>query len=279
MPSVSVLMPVYNARRYLPFAIESILRQSMDDFEFLICDDASQDGSWELLQEYACQDRRIKLFRNETNMNVAHSLNVMLRHAQAPVIARMDADDMCHPHRLRIQLEELEKRDCDLLFTDFYTIDAVGRIVALYKHLDLPRALAVVRKSSRTSALYHATVMARRDCFLRAGGYPTQFGNREDLYLFKKLLDMRYRFAILRKPLYMVRVHFSNVTAVGTAGKRITRSNYNYELAKACIRGGDVRYWKPYFNGATLLQKLLLLVLRFSPYYRVKYWLLTGVWR
>jgi hypothetical protein len=103
-PAVTVLMPVYNSSTYLPSAIESILAQTFDDFEFLIIDDGSTDNTWPMLMEYGRRDARIRLVRNQANIGLTRCLNDGLAWAQGEYIARMDGDDISLPERLALQV-------------------------------------------------------------------------------------------------------------------------------------------------------------------------------
>ena len=106
-PTVSIIMPVYNAGRFLAASIESILGQTLTDFEFLIIDDGSTDRSWSILKRFASKDKRIKLFRNTSNKGLVKSLNMLIPLAHGKFIARMDADDISLPSRLEKQVEYL----------------------------------------------------------------------------------------------------------------------------------------------------------------------------
>ena len=108
MPEVSVIMSVYNGDRFLAAAVESILTQTYDDFEFLILDDGSRDQSPEILQGYAGQDTRIRLL-TQANQGLTVSLNQLIEASRGQFIARMDADDVAHPDRLGRQLEFLRQ--------------------------------------------------------------------------------------------------------------------------------------------------------------------------
>src|SRR3954452_11229500 len=107
-PRVSVVMPVRNAMPYLDIAAESILGQTFQNFEFVILDDGSTDGSTERLREWAMRDPRIRLLEEKHNLGPALSSERVARAARAPVVARMDADDVSHPRRLEEQLDVLD---------------------------------------------------------------------------------------------------------------------------------------------------------------------------
>ena len=103
-PRVSVLMPVYNGEQYLAEAIESILNQTFADFEFIIIDDASQDGSLSIVRDFARRDKRIQIIENQDNLGLSISLNKGIRAARGEYIARMDADDISTPQRFEDQV-------------------------------------------------------------------------------------------------------------------------------------------------------------------------------
>src|SRR6266498_1262940 len=99
-PLISVVMPVLNALPFLDESIRSILAQSFGDFEFVILDDASNDGSREVLHEWSQRDRRISFYESRHHLGLSGSSNFVVSKARAPVVARMDADDISHPDRL-----------------------------------------------------------------------------------------------------------------------------------------------------------------------------------
>ncbi|MBC8508872.1 MAG: glycosyltransferase [Chloroflexi bacterium] len=103
-PRVSVIMPVYNGEKYLAEAIESILNQTLTDFEFVIIDDASQDSSLIIAREFARRDERIQIVENAENLGISVSLNKSIAITRCKYIARMDADDISLPERLDVQV-------------------------------------------------------------------------------------------------------------------------------------------------------------------------------
>lgn len=109
MPEVSVIMGVFNSAKKVGVAIESILNQTFTDFEFIICDDASTDNTYETIKEYAGKDKRIKLLKNEKNLGLAGTLNICLESARGKYIARMDDDDFSHPQRFEKQIKFLDE--------------------------------------------------------------------------------------------------------------------------------------------------------------------------
>ena len=108
-PVVSVIMPAYNAARYISAAVESILAQTFGDFELLIVDDGSTDRTPALLAHFAERDERVEVIDQE-HAGYVRALNLMLDRARGELVARMDADDIAHPGRLRQQVEFLSTR-------------------------------------------------------------------------------------------------------------------------------------------------------------------------
>ena len=105
-PAISVVMPVYNAGRYLAAAVESMLAQDFGNFEFVIVDDGSTDDSPRQLEAFAGRDSRVKVI-SRANTGIVGALNDGVHAATADLIARMDADDLCTPNRLRVQRDYL----------------------------------------------------------------------------------------------------------------------------------------------------------------------------
>jgi glycosyltransferase involved in cell wall biosynthesis len=108
VPKISVLIPAYNAEKYLGEAIDSILNQTFTDFECIVIDDCSTDNTWKIIQEYAKKDSRIVGVKNEKNLKLSATLNKGIDICRGDYIARMDADDWSYPDRLQKQIDFLE---------------------------------------------------------------------------------------------------------------------------------------------------------------------------
>jgi glycosyltransferase involved in cell wall biosynthesis len=125
-PLISVCMPVYNAERYVSEAIESVLSQTFKDFEFLILDDGSTDGSLAILKGHAERDPRIRL-TSRPNKGLAPTLNELMDQARGEFVARMDADDVSLPERLERQADYLRKHpDCVIVGCHALVMDSDG---------------------------------------------------------------------------------------------------------------------------------------------------------
>lgn len=123
-PKVSVLMPVYNVEPFLDESIQSILDQTFSDFELVILDDASTDGSLALANKYKAKDSRIRILQNSENMREANCRNRLMDAARADLVAWMDADDFSMPNRLALQYDFLQK---------YPEVDIVGSDAAHYR--------------------------------------------------------------------------------------------------------------------------------------------------
>ena len=107
-PRISVIMPVYNAEKYVSIAIESVLVQTFSDFEFIIIDDCSTDNSLKIIKKFASTDKRIIILTNSANLRICKTLNKGINNAKGKYIVRMDADDYSYPYRFKIQYEFME---------------------------------------------------------------------------------------------------------------------------------------------------------------------------
>jgi glycosyltransferase involved in cell wall biosynthesis len=195
IPPLSVVMPVRNALPYLDAAVESILGQTFKDFEFVIRDDDSTDGSYERLRFWAASDKRIRLFEGDSCLGPAGSSNWVVGKARAPIVARMDADDVALPHRFRHQLSVLnDNPDAVLIGSVWEGIDRQGRVV---RGPDLS-ALG----TSRFSAPFaHGSIMFRREAFNGVGGYRAECEFWEDLDLYPRMAALG-RILVVVDPLY-----------------------------------------------------------------------------
>ncbi len=187
-PAISVAMSVYNGERFLPLAIESVLGQSFADFELLILDDGSTDGSAAIIRRYAEADSRVRPVIRE-NRGLIASLNQLLGMAQAPLVARMDADDICRPERFARQVAFLTDHP-DYGVVGSWSEDIGEHGEALVRSgADHPlvheEMLAAIEQGEQL--ICHPAVMYRRDVVLSVGGYHAAFRHCEDLDLWLRL--------------------------------------------------------------------------------------------
>lgn len=204
-PLVTVLMPVFNAAPYIEEAVESILQQTCNDFEFLIIDDGSTDNSAELV---ATCDSRIRMVRNQANRGLVRTLNDGIAQARGKYIARMDADDISLPHRLARQVSFMEQfPEVGVCGAWLEAFDGKTRTVwsPPLEHDDIRCTLLF------ESVIYHPTVMIRKE-LLDARGlhYATDFPHAEDYELWSRMSSC-CRLANLGEVLLRYRLHEKNI--------------------------------------------------------------------
>jgi len=189
MSQISVIMSVYNSARYLAEAIESILKQSFTDFEFLIVDDGSTDESGAIIKKYAKQDKRIKPIYRE-NKGLIYSLNQLVDLAQSPYLARMDSDDVSQPERFARQIAFLEANpDYGVLGTWSQDIDEQGAPCNIATDGHPTSHEECVARIAKQTPICHPSVMMRTDIIRNVGGYHAAFKHCEDYDLWLRLID------------------------------------------------------------------------------------------
>lgn len=185
-PALSVAMSVYNGASHLALAIESILSQTFTDFEFLILNDGSSDASAQIIDGYAARDPRIRPIHRE-NRGLIASLNQLVKESRAPLIARMDADDICLPERFAKQIEFMAANpDYGVVGTWTSDIDEHGAPFHI-AGADHPTDHDAFLASIDASMMCHPSVMMRRDLVQSVGGYHTAFKHCEDYDLWLRL--------------------------------------------------------------------------------------------
>ncbi len=210
-PRLSVLMTVFNAGAFLGPAMDSVLAQDFGDFEFVIVDDGSTDGS--VARMRSVSDPRIRLYVNERNLGQTPSLNIGLRLCRGAYIARLDADDLCLPGRFRRQVAFLDAHpDIGIVGGSVRTIDADGRMM---ERSPLPTDDDALRWLSMTrNPFHHPSVTLRRDLIERTGHYfDEQYGANQDYDLWDRLLA-HTRIANLADDVLAYRVHGNNISVL-----------------------------------------------------------------
>jgi glycosyltransferase involved in cell wall biosynthesis len=209
-PLVSVLMAVYNSERYLAQAIESILNQTLSEFELIIIDDGSTDGSLAILQQYAAQDARIRLHSRD-NRGIPQTRNELLDMARAELIAVMDSDDVALPERLAKQVAFLKPQpQVVCLGSAFDLIDAQSRRITT---LPVPLEDAEIQPQilAGHAAIFQPCAMMRRTAVRQVGGYNPAMTQAEDLDLWLRLGEIG-KLANLPEALVQYRLHANSVS-------------------------------------------------------------------
>ncbi len=205
---ITVLMPAYNAEKYISEAITSVLNQTFTDYELLIINDGSTDATQHIIESFT--DTRIRLV-NQTNQGVAAALNIGLLNAKSELIARFDADDICHPFRLEKQYNFLkENPDYVLVGTDAEFVDMNGEFVFGFDNLSNSDE-EIRNLSYRVCPFCHPTVLYKKDVIISAGMYDIHAHNFEDHLLWRKVIQAGkvYR---LKEKLIKYRINPESIT-------------------------------------------------------------------
>ena len=203
-PRITVLMPVYNGERFLRQAVESILAQSFKDYEFLIIDDGSTDGTADILDDFGMPS--VIILRNDKNLGLTYSLNKGLNAAMGTFVARMDADDISEPARLEIQLAFLEANpEVGIVGSACGLIDEDGQDQGL-SEVSLTD-LDIRWRCLTGNPFQHSSVMFRKKLMAEHGlCYDETFETAQDYNLWRRLLNYT-RGANIAEPLVSRRIH------------------------------------------------------------------------
>lgn len=230
-PKVSVLMSVYNGTLYLKESIESILKQTFTDFEFIILDDCSTDNTWEVLTKYTKLDQRILLIRNEKNFGLTRSLNKGLKVAKGEYIARQDADDISLTERFKKQVVYLNNHsEIVLTSCDIELINAEGASIGSFRRACDPDLLAwYLLFYNRLAG--HSQVIFRRKPVIDLGGYSENYRYGQDYELWCRLLKVGKIF-ILPDILLQQRLHSDRISVEKKSAQEVcalTQVKHNIE--------------------------------------------------
>ncbi len=227
MPSVSILMPVYNAEPYLSEAILSMLNQTYTDFELIILDDCSTDRSADVIQTFS--DTRIIYHRNEVNCGLANNLNSGLKLAKGKYIARMDGDDISLPHRLQTQVDFLESHpDIDLCSCAMQMFGADNQLWVRDRD---PEQVKITMMFY--SAVLHASSVFRRDVFEQNNLYYKQETFPAEDYDLWARAAFFCRMVNLPDVMYLYRMHRTQVTSTDPRSAEKCREIQIRYLSKA----------------------------------------------
>jgi glycosyltransferase involved in cell wall biosynthesis len=207
VPKISVIMPAYNAEKYIKEAIDSILTQTYVDYELIVLNDCSKDRTEEIILSYT--DERIVYLKNPQNMGVAATLNRGLAAARGEYIARMDADDISLPQRFEKQVAFLDANtDVAVLGTNSETFDENG---PLYTGWSATNAAQMKVDLLFSCGVAHPSVMMRREVIQSLDGYDLEFEGMEDYDLWCRVAE-NHGVTTLADILFRYRVHSGQVT-------------------------------------------------------------------
>lgn len=202
-PLVSVLMGIYNCADTLEEAVDCIINQTYENWELIMCDDCSSDNTYEVAEQIAQKDNRIKVIKNEKNLTLAPTLNHCFEEANGEYIARMDGDDICDKERFEKEVEILNNHPEYAVVSSgmrFYDVNGVyGKII----NPENPSGEDFVRQSP----ICHAPCMMRAEVLKKVGGYSNskEVERIEDYDLWVRMYAEGYKAYNIQEPLYSMR--------------------------------------------------------------------------
>ncbi|MFA9478268.1 glycosyltransferase family 2 protein [Phycisphaerales bacterium AB-hyl4] len=209
---ISVLMPAYNAERYIDEAIESVLAQTYRDFELIVIDDGSTDGTRTIADGYAERDERVRVL-SHANMGMGASMNDARQHARYEWLAVLDSDDRMKPNRLARQLAFIEEHpDVSLLSSLVHLIDEQGRVIGTTRSpFTSAEAVAKAVRSNVLLGFHHPAQLMRKAAIDAVGGYRNAFWPCNDLDLLNRIAEAGYGVLVQPEVLTEYRIHGGSV--------------------------------------------------------------------
>lgn len=209
--SISVIMSVNNGSDFVEKTIDSVLNQSYPDFEFLIMDDGSTDDTLEKINNYSIKDKRIIIF-SQQNKGLTKSLNYLINNSSYEIIARIDADDLCHKNRFKRQYEFLaQNKKYSLVGSNAVCIDSRGEEI---KNTNLPLSnFFIKQRINFYNTFIHSSVMFRKNKFIEAKGYDESFPVSQDYDLWLKMSKLKdSKFLNLKERQISLRLHNDSIS-------------------------------------------------------------------
>lgn len=230
---ISVIMGIYNCANTLNDAIDSLLSQTFDDWQLIMCDDGSTDNTYTVAKQYSKKyPDKIILIKNEKNMGLNYTLNHCLEYADTEYIARMDGDDISLPQRFEKQLEFLEKNSqyaivsCPMIYFDengdFKTGEGNGE--------------PIIKNIAKSTPFCHAPCLVKAEAYRAVNGYAVSKSRLrvEDWDLWVRMYEKGYRGYNLSEPLYKMRDD-RNATA---------RRKFKYRFNEALVTASAIKKLK-----------------------------------
>lgn len=248
--SVSIVMAIYNEREsYLEESIDSILKQTYVDFEFIIINDnPSRNLNRIILERYENLDERIKVIHNKKNVGLAQSLNKGIEAAIYDYIVRMDADDISASDRLEKQLTHMFQNKIDFLFSEYDVIDENGKL--LDKKIGYYDEKYIERNLKYDNLLHHPTVIFKKDVFIKVGMYNC-FPIAQDYDLWLRVQKNGSKIIIIEESLLKYRVQQNSITS----RKRMQQAYTTLYIRKNYMKEFDYNKYNNFLNENSVFDK------------------------
>lgn len=231
-PRISILMPVFNADRYLEQSLRSILDQTFRDFELIAIDDGSTDETVNILNSF--HDDRIVVVINESRLGLPESLNKGILLAKGEYIARMDADDIADERRLELQHRFLvDNPDAGIVSSKIILIDGEGRTTGKWRREYSPEE--IYYNLHFNNIIAHSTIMGKKSTFLEFKGYDSRYDKIEDLHLWQRI-SKQYALVILPRYLLKIRVHAESVSLKNLQAQQVLLDTLVRERLESLLR-------------------------------------------
>lgn len=197
---VSIIMSCYNSQATIGQSIESILNQSYENFELLICNDGSIDGTFREIEKYSKADKRISIFKNEKNIGLTKSLNLLINKSDGEFIARQDDDDISLSHRIETQIKVIKDLNLDFVTSRAKILGTDKLIPGL--SFNLPVSFVMNFKNP----FIHGTLLIKKKILNDIGNYDERFYYAQDYKLFSDLVARGFKYTTIKEPLYKLNV-------------------------------------------------------------------------
>lgn len=244
---VSVIMPAYNAAGYIAESIRSVQQQSFEDWELLVIDDASKDGTSEIVEALRAEDSRIKLHVLPTNQGAGFSRNIGIKAATGDYISFLDADDLWKPHKIQTQLDLMKNENVQVCFSSYELIDERGK--SLQKQIKalqfLPfKKLKKANYIGNLTGMYNASELGKIFCPL--------IRKRQDWGLWLLAVEKAGFAKGIQEPLAVYRERENSIS-----GNKIEMLQYNYRVYREVLGYSSVKslFWMLLFLWEQLLIK------------------------
>lgn len=220
---ISIIMAAYNAEKTIGHSISSVLDQTYPNFELLVMNDCSTDGTEKLVESFAAKDSRVRLISNEKNSGVSYTRKHGLEEAKGEWIAILDSDDAWAPEKLEKQIALQEKTNADLLFTGSTFVDADGQPISWY--LAAP-AEVTYRRLLKQNILSNSSTLVRKELY--AKHYASGDGMHEDFAIWLSILKEGRKAYGVDAPLLIYRIAKSSKSGNKFKAAKMNWNTYRY---------------------------------------------------
>ncbi|STO54143.1 glycosyl transferase [Canicola haemoglobinophilus] len=212
-PLISVIIPCYNAEKFVEKSVRSIMEQTYNNLEIILINDCSTDNTEFILQQLALEDKRIVYIKNDHNLKLPKTLNKGIALAQGEYIARMDADDIAVPERLETQMNfMLNNPEIDLVGTNLKHLDEHDNFTG-YASAQPTEHKDIVKQLAWKCTIVHPSILAKKSLFTELNGFDESIVYAEDYELWIRAYLAGKKFANLAEPLLHYRIHQKQMTS------------------------------------------------------------------